>query len=238
VPGRPAARRGPHGKGHFPPLLSADGVLTPAQVCALRTQRMLEVDGVPQSALEALVQASYHHAQQNPDAGARWVSEPLRLYDCSRENDGAAAVLVTSAEWAGDLRPVPACVLSGVQGAGPDWSESAENNAAYTSAGFHLALVPRLWAEAGLKPGQRDRLRLTGYGLTFRPRRSWLVRPPGTRIIGPAKRAGPPLPPRLPRARQNWPRLAPVPEAVGTACPDHCLPGAREAVRAPGSWRS
>lgn len=158
-----------YGKGHFPPLLSAHGVLTPAQVCALRTQRMLEIDGVPQSALEALVQASYHHAQQNPDAvaygrpldhdtyaGARWVSEPLRLYDCSRENDGAAAVLVTSAERARDLRPVPAYVLSGVQGAGPDWSESAENNAAYTSAGFHPALVARLWAEAGLKPGQAD----------------------------------------------------------------------------------
>ena len=158
-----------YGKGHFPPLLSAHGVLTPAQVCALRTQRMLEVDGVPRSALEALVQASYHHAQQNPDAvaygrpldhdtyaGARWVSEPLRLFDCSRENDGAAAVLVTSAERARDLRPVPAYVLSGVQGAGPDWSESAENNAAYTSAGFHPALVARLWTEAGLKPGEAD----------------------------------------------------------------------------------
>jgi hypothetical protein len=35
-----------YGKGHFPPLLSAHGVLTPVQVCALRTQRMLEVDGV------------------------------------------------------------------------------------------------------------------------------------------------------------------------------------------------
>lgn len=31
---------------------------------------------------------------------------------------------------------------------------SAENNAAYTSAGFHPALAARLWAEAGLKPGQ------------------------------------------------------------------------------------
>ena len=158
-----------YGKGHFPPLLAAHGILTPAQVCALRTQRMLEVDGVPRSALEALVQASYRHAQQNPDAvahgrpldhdtyaGARWVSEPLRLYDCSRENDGAAAVLVTSAERARDLRPVPAYVLSGVQGAGPDWSESAENSAAYTSAGFHPALVARLWADAGLRPEAAD----------------------------------------------------------------------------------
>jgi acetyl-CoA acetyltransferase len=120
----------------------------------------------PWSALEALVQASYHHAQQNPDAvgygrpldhetyaGSRWVSEPLRLYDCSRENDGAAAVLVTSAERARDLRQVPAFVLSGVQGAGPDWSESAENNAAYTSAGFHPAMMARMWAEAGVKAG-------------------------------------------------------------------------------------
>ena len=64
--------------------------------------------------------------------------------------------MVTSAERARDLRPVPAYVLSGVQGAGPDWSESAENNAAYTSAGFHPALVARLWAEAGLEPGQAD----------------------------------------------------------------------------------
>jgi acetyl-CoA acetyltransferase len=107
----------------------------------------------------------YQHAQQNPDAvaygrpldhdtyaGARWVSEPLRLFDCSRENDGAAAVLVTSAERARDPRPVPAYVLSGVQVAGPDWSESAENNAAYTSAGFHPALVARLWAQARRRP--------------------------------------------------------------------------------------
>jgi acetyl-CoA acetyltransferase len=89
-------------------------------------------------------------------AGFRWVSEPLRLFDCSRENDGASAVLVTSAERASDLRRVPAFVLSGVQGAGPDWSESAENNAAYTSAGFHPAMVARLWAQAGLRPADAD----------------------------------------------------------------------------------
>ena len=159
-----------YGKGHFPPLLSAHGVLTPVQVCALRTQRMLEADGVPWSALEALVQASYHHAQQNPDAVAYGrpldhetyagcpAGSPSRCA-CStapRENDGAAAVLVTSAERARELRSVPAFVLSGVQGAGPDWSESAENNASYTSAGFHPAMVARLWAEAGLKAGEVD----------------------------------------------------------------------------------
>jgi hypothetical protein len=39
-----------------------------------------------------------------------------------------------------------AYVLSGVQGAGLDGSESAENNAAYTSAGSHPALAGWLWA--------------------------------------------------------------------------------------------
>jgi acetyl-CoA acetyltransferase len=89
-------------------------------------------------------------------AGSRWIAEPLRLFDCSRENDGAAAVLVTTAEQAGDCRPEPAYILSGVQGAGPHWSEPAENDAAYTSAGFHPALVARLWDGAGLNPGGVD----------------------------------------------------------------------------------
>jgi acetyl-CoA acetyltransferase len=144
-------------------------MLTPAQVCALRTQRMLEVDGVPRSAMEALVQASYQHAQRNPDAVAygrpldhatyadsRWISEPLRLFDCSRENDGAAAILVTTAEQAADFAPAPVYILSGVQGSGPGWSESVENNAAYTSAGFHPAMVARMWDGAGIKPGEVD----------------------------------------------------------------------------------
>jgi len=81
--GTSGARRGPHGKGHFPPLLGS----------------------------------GLHAAH-------RWVSVPLRLYDSSGENDGAAAVLVTSAERARDLRSGTAYMLSGVQGAGPDGSES------------------------------------------------------------------------------------------------------------------
>lgn len=163
------AGRQSYSKGHMGPLLSAHGMFAPAQVCAMRTQRMIEVDGVPASALEALVAAVYHHAQNNPAAvahgkpldpdtyaDARIISEPLRLYDCSRENDAAGAVLVTTAERARDLRHKPAYVLSAVQGAGPDWSESVENEAAYTSAGFHPAMVARLWEGAGVKPGEVD----------------------------------------------------------------------------------
>jgi len=161
--------RGAFNKGHMGHLYAAHGVLAPAQVCALRTQRMLEVDGVPPSALEAVALAGYHHAQRNPRAvafgrpldhdryqGSRPISEPLHLFDCSRENDGATAILVVSAERAADYRGRPAYILSGVQGAAAGWTESAENEDHYTSAGFHPALVERLWAGAGIGAADVD----------------------------------------------------------------------------------
>lgn len=150
-------------KGHMGSLYTAHGAMAPAQICALRTQRMLEVDGVPPSALEAVSLAGYHHAQNNRRAVAygrpldhelylnsRWISEPLRLYDCSRENDGAAAILVVGADRTADYDGIPAHILSGVQGAAAGWNESVENETAYTSAGFHPELVRRLWAGAGI----------------------------------------------------------------------------------------
>ncbi len=156
-------------KDHLGTLYTAHGVLTPAQICALRTQRMLEVDSVPVSALEAVAMAGYHHAQNNPRAvaygkpldhelyeGCRLISEPLRLYDCSRENDGAGAILVVAADRVGDYRGTPAFILSGVQGAASGWTQSTENEDAYTTAGFHPELVQRLWDGAGIEADDVD----------------------------------------------------------------------------------
>ncbi|MGV0739724.1 transporter [Mycobacterium syngnathidarum] len=158
-----------YSKGHMGPLYTAHGILVPAQICAMRTQRMLEVDGVPPSTMEAVALAGYHHAQNNPAAvaygqpldhdryeGSRVISEPYHLYDCSRENDAAAAVLVVRTERAGDYRGTPAVILAGVQGAGRGWAESVENEDPYSSAGHHPALVARLWDNAGVGPADVD----------------------------------------------------------------------------------
>ena len=144
-----------------------NGVDGPVQICALRTQRLLH-EGVPASTMFAMARAAYHHAQQNPEAAAygapfdadiyeqsRFVAEPYRLYDCSRESDGAVAVIMTSAERAADLADRPAYLLSAPTGAAAGWGPLEENHRPYSSSGFE-AVARRLWSESGYGPSDVD----------------------------------------------------------------------------------
>lgn len=146
------------------------GLVAPAQVCAIRAQRMFEYFGVPKTAVENFVKAAAFHGERNPDAvaygqpfdpdtyrNARWISEPFRLFDCSRENDGAGALLVVSAERARDLKKMPVDILGVAQGAAQGWGDLMENDAddQYATAGFK-AVARRLWSQTGLKPADID----------------------------------------------------------------------------------
>lgn len=150
------------------------GMLAPAQVCAMRAQRMFEYHGVPQSLCEELVRASYYHGSRNPDAvaygneldldqfhNARWIAEPFRLFDCSRENDGAGAILLVSTEMARDLRRKPVKLLSVAQGTEQGYGDLLENDAAdlYPTAGFR-AICDRLFDGAGLTVDDIDVVQL------------------------------------------------------------------------------
>ncbi|ETB31186.1 hypothetical protein N602_31555 [Mycobacterium avium subsp. hominissuis 10-5606] len=53
---------------------------------------------------------------------SRMIAEPYRLFDCSRENDAAAAVVLTSAERAAHLTDRPAYLLGAAFGSGPRWA--------------------------------------------------------------------------------------------------------------------
>src|SRR5258708_15705946 len=96
------------------------GVLAPPQRFAMRVRRYMHEHGIRQEALRAIALASYHHAQANPRAlmygkpldedkydASRLIVEPFHLYDCCMENDGAAALILVSAERAGDFRRKP-----------------------------------------------------------------------------------------------------------------------------------
>lgn len=146
-----------------------NGLDSPAQILALRAQRMMQHHGVPQSAFYATVQASYYHAKNNPRAygrsmdvsaeayeNARLISEPYRLFDCSRENDAAACVLVVSAERAKHLKQKPAYILSAPMGTMEGGGALEENWRPYYATAGQVELAQRLWKESGYGPRDVD----------------------------------------------------------------------------------
>jgi len=140
------------------------GLISPAQRFAMRVMRFMHDHGVRQEAQRAIALASYHHAQANPRAvmhgrpltpeaydASRWIVEPFRLFDCCMENDGAAALVLVSAERARDLRRPPAYVLSVAQGSEYRNAARGHNAPTYASSSF-TTVAPHLWEMAGLGP--------------------------------------------------------------------------------------
>ncbi len=159
---------------HLNDHMVSAGMVAPAQICAMRAQRLFEYHGVPQSVCEELIRANYYHGSRNPEAIAydkpfdiaeartsRWIAEPFRLFDCSRENDGAGALLLVSSELAKDLRKPPVKLLSVAQGTQKGWGDLLENDDAdlYPTAGFG-AIRERLYGQAGLTPQDIDVVQL------------------------------------------------------------------------------
>ncbi len=150
-------------------MLSA-GLVSPAQMCAIRAQRLFEKYRIPTSTAEEIVKACYYHGSRNPEAvtfgtefnhdsyaGSRWIAEPFRLFDCSRENDGAGALLLVSAERARDMKKPPIYLQGVAQGAAKGWGDLLENDDEdqYATAGFR-SVASRLWSDTGLTPKDID----------------------------------------------------------------------------------
>ena len=144
------------------------GLMSPAQMFAMKVQRFMHEHGVEQSALRAISLAAYHHAQNNPRAvmygrplteaaydASRWIVEPFHLYDCCLENDGAAAMVLVSAERAKDFPRTPAYVLSAVSGSHYRAGAGSHNTPDYASSTFKT-LAPRLFEMAKLGPSDVD----------------------------------------------------------------------------------
>jgi acetyl-CoA acetyltransferase len=144
------------------------GLLSPAQMFAMRVNRMLETRGVGRDAMRAVALACYHHGQRNPRAvmhgrpltaemydDARWIVEPFRLFDCCQESDGAAAVLLVSAERARDCATTPAYLLAAASGGEHRSGARAHNSPLYDTA-HASALSARLWSSARIGPDDVD----------------------------------------------------------------------------------
>lgn len=144
------------------------GLMSPAQMFAMKVVRFMHDHGVEQSALRAISLAAYHHAQNNPRAvmhgrpldeetydESRWIVEPFHLYDCCLENDGAAAMILISAERAKDFPHTPSYLLGSVAGSHYRAGASVHNTPDYASSTFPT-LAPRLYEMAGVWPKDVD----------------------------------------------------------------------------------
>jgi acetyl-CoA acetyltransferase len=144
------------------------GLMSPAQSFAMKVNRYMHENGVRQEALRAVSLASYAHAQNNPRAvmygrpldeqkyeESRWIVEPFHLFDCCLENDGAAAIILVSAERAKDFDHPPCYVLSAVSGSHYRAGASSHNAPLYATSTF-TTVAPRLYEMAGLTPADVD----------------------------------------------------------------------------------
>lgn len=146
------------------------GLLTPTSWVAMFTQRYMHEYGAKAEDLAQVALSTRKHAVNNPAAffhgrpltleeymQARWICEPLRLYDCCQETDGGCAVVITSAERARDCKGTPALIRGVASGAGADQEQMTSFYRESISHLPEMDLVARqVWEQSGLGPDDID----------------------------------------------------------------------------------
>ncbi len=143
------------------------GLTAPPQWYALIARRHMHEFGTTPEQLGAIAVAMRKHAQLNPGAvmkdkpltldaylASPMITAPYRLFDCCLETDGAAAVVVTTAERARDLQQRPIFIM-GVAAAQPYPADEITNRADLFETGLTIA-APRAFAMAGITPTDVD----------------------------------------------------------------------------------
>jgi len=146
------------------------GIRTAAGTAAMMARRYMHDFGATVKDFGQIAISARKHAATNPNAwfygkpltmegylSARMIVDPLRLFDCCQESDGAVAFIVTSAERARDLRAQPILISAAAQGSG--YGQMVMNSF-YTrqiSRTMETDVVAKqLYETAGLSPKDMD----------------------------------------------------------------------------------
>ena len=142
------------------------GASAPAQLYAPMARRHMELYGTTVEQFGAVAVACRKHALLNDNAimkkpitledhrNSRMIADPFRLLDCSLESDGGAAVVISSAERAADLRH-RRVFIAGVAEGHPDSPGAITQRPDMTSLGIAKA-APRAFRMAGVSHADID----------------------------------------------------------------------------------
>ena len=103
----------------------------------------------PRAVMRAPMTVADHHA-------SRMISDPLRLFDCCVETDGAVAMIVTSAERARDCRVRPAWIHAGAMAAGGHHIRLSTFFERARAEDGAPRVARQLWETSGLRPADVD----------------------------------------------------------------------------------
>ncbi|MBK7952329.1 MAG: nonspecific lipid-transfer protein [Deltaproteobacteria bacterium] len=156
---------GVHEVGGALQFTAPQGYMTPPQWMAMWAREHQQVYGSTCEDLGAIAVTQRRHAVANEHAvqrdpitiddylAARWINEPLRLYDCALEIDGAVALVLATAERAADLRRPPVGLHAHAEftGAGGSWERWPDLTTMYSKE-----VAPALWDRSGLRPADVD----------------------------------------------------------------------------------
>jgi acetyl-CoA acetyltransferase len=145
------------------------GLLRPVDEIAMLTRRYMHEYGATRDHLANVALASRMHANRNPNAmmrdkkltrqeymAARWISEPLCLFDNCLETDGALACVIVPAERARDLRRDPVYIHAFAQGLPSQHTTMTNYWCDDPLLGPSWAAAKRLWANSDIEPADVD----------------------------------------------------------------------------------
>lgn len=160
------------GQGSYDEFFTPWGLLTAPQSFALLAQRHRILYGTTSEQFGAAALLCRANANRTPHAqmygkpmsmedylSSRMISDPVRLYDCCLETDGAAAVIVTTTERARDLAQAPVLIRAAAQGVAKGMSGGMMFPSITWEEPTQLApaqVAKTLWRRAGLGPDEID----------------------------------------------------------------------------------
>ena len=136
------------------------GNIAPPQLYAHMARRHMEMYGSTSRQLAEIAVAERANAILNNNAvmqkpmtiedhqNSRMISDPLRLFDCCLESDGAAAVIISNSDQAKDLKKKPIYIM-GVAEGHPDSPSNITQRPDLTTLGTAKA-APRAFGMAGI----------------------------------------------------------------------------------------